>query len=281
MQYEELSLKMGISRKPVDKASNKIGPETAPHATGFEQDSGTAVNDSMNSARTDTSINPNHISSKEQAPAKAIITETSVTPNRRSPITKHDSQQKEVPPRQYHGQRSDDEDQDQLSHDEWEDEVLQETKPSKTVHFDQPSPQDKGDDYTGKGNYSRPRSPERSKEHKSKSRRQPWLDPALGERTRVWEEEEDITRQKLQEERIIKAAELNKKNSATREHLKTTLVSAGYSEEIIKDTMKLDCERVMSLSQPIYVKAHRKHLSPETLDMYELPWEWDQVSLTR
>ena len=30
--------------------------------------------------------------------------------------------------------------------------------------------------------------------------------------------------------------------------------------------------------RPVYVKAHRKHLSPDTLDAYQLPWEWDEAS---
>lgn len=37
----------------------------------------------------------------------------------------------------------------------------------------------------------------------------------------------------------------------------------------------------INLSRPTYIKVHRKHLSPETLDEYELPWEWDTVSLLR
>ena len=30
--------------------------------------------------------------------------------------------------------------------------------------------------------------------------------------------------------------------------------------------------------RPIYVKAHRKHLSPDTLEAHGLPWEWDEAS---
>lgn len=29
--------------------------------------------------------------------------------------------------------------------------------------------------------------------------------------------------------------------------------------------------------RPTYVKVHRKHLLPATLDAYQLPWEWDSV----
>ncbi|KAI4108019.1 MAG: hypothetical protein L6R37_001301 [Teloschistes peruensis] len=37
----------------------------------------------------------------------------------------------------------------------------------------------------------------------------------------------------------------------------------------IEDHMK-----VVDLGRPTYIKVHRKHLSPETLDAYGLPWEW-------
>ena len=35
--------------------------------------------------------------------------------------------------------------------------------------------------------------------------------------------------------------------------------------------------KIMDLSRPTYIKVHRKHLSPDTLDAYDLPWEWDDV----
>ncbi len=34
----------------------------------------------------------------------------------------------------------------------------------------------------------------------------------------------------------------------------------------------------MDLTRPTYIKVHRKHLSPYTLDLYDLPWEWNDVS---
>ena len=36
--------------------------------------------------------------------------------------------------------------------------------------------------------------------------------------------------------------------------------------------------KVYNLSKPTYLKVRRKHLSPDTLDLYGLPWEWDDVS---
>ena len=29
---------------------------------------------------------------------------------------------------------------------------------------------------------------------------------------------------------------------------------------------------------PTYTKVHRRHICPDTLDLYQLPWEWDDVS---
>ena len=39
-------------------------------------------------------------------------------------------------------------------------------------------------------------------------------------------------------------------------------------------------EWAIDLSRPTFIKVHRKYLSPDTLDKYYLPWEWDKVSYT-
>ena len=31
--------------------------------------------------------------------------------------------------------------------------------------------------------------------------------------------------------------------------------------------------------RPTYIKAHTKHLEPETLDAFKLPWEYDEVGI--
>ncbi|KAL8816258.1 MAG: hypothetical protein Q9223_004704 [Gallowayella weberi] len=36
----------------------------------------------------------------------------------------------------------------------------------------------------------------------------------------------------------------------------------------------------MDLHRPTYVKTHKQFMSPETLDAYGLPWEWDSVSVS-
>ncbi|KAI4087851.1 MAG: hypothetical protein LQ339_008798 [Xanthoria mediterranea] len=37
--------------------------------------------------------------------------------------------------------------------------------------------------------------------------------------------------------------------------------------------------KTVNLSRPTWMKVHRKYLSPDTLDAYDLPWEWNDVSL--
>ena len=119
-------------------------------------------------------------------------------------------------------------------------------------------------------------------------------------------EQEDAAREKLEEERIIEEArkekealkkpttqehnakiveeEMNKKkeeeeDKAFHERMRETLKKAGYSEDSIEETLKQEVnENKVNLTRPTYIKVHRKHLSPDTLDVYDLPWEWDDVS---
>lgn len=39
-----------------------------------------------------------------------------------------------------------------------------------------------------------------------------------------------------------------------------------------------DQRNMVDLQRPPYIKVHRKHLSPDTLNAYDLPWEWVKVS---
>lgn len=36
---------------------------------------------------------------------------------------------------------------------------------------------------------------------------------------------------------------------------------------------------IQEKKRPTYIKVHRKYLSPDTLDHFALPWEWDKASL--
>lgn len=56
--------------------------------------------------------------------------------------------------------------------------------------------------------------------------------------------------------------------------------AAGYKADHIATILarqeSLKHERVRD--QETWVTIHREHLLPETLDAYQLPWEWDEVS---
>lgn len=68
------------------------------------------------------------------------------------------------------------------------------------------------------------------------------------------------------------------------ERVKTTFAAAGYSEESIEQILQKDGKgkevqkKIVDLRRPTYIKVNRKYLSPDTLDAYSLPWEWDEVS---
>jgi len=131
-------------------------------------------------------------------------------------------------------------------------------------------------------------------------------------------EEEDAARQKFEEERIIEEAkkerkkkeeealkkraveeynvkkleeELKKKkekeeaDKAFKERVRLEFGAAGYDEASIEKILEKEGKgkghgqkKIMDLTRPTYIKVHRKHLSPDTLDTYDLPWEWDDVS---
>ena len=65
--------------------------------------------------------------------------------------------------------------------------------------------------------------------------------------------------------------------------VRAEFAAKGYSEESITKFLKKEekhkKKEVLDLSRPTYIKVDRKYLSPDTLDAYELPWEWDDVSI--
>ncbi|KAL9608824.1 MAG: hypothetical protein Q9167_006359 [Letrouitia subvulpina] len=105
---------------------------------------------------------------------------------------------------------------------------------------------------------------------------------------------------KKHEDKMKEQKKKEEEEKVFRKKLKEMYLSQGYSEESI-DIMIEDGEKkkhhhhrnshdgalvpvtkvtdvkVMDLRRPTYIKVHRKHLSPETLDAYNMPWEWDEV----
>lgn len=72
----------------------------------------------------------------------------------------------------------------------------------------------------------------------------------------------------------------------SRERVKKTFGQAGYDEESIEKMLKKGEKgqehghskeiRIRDLTRPTYTKVHHKYMSPETLDEYNLPWEWGE-----
>lgn len=40
----------------------------------------------------------------------------------------------------------------------------------------------------------------------------------------------------------------------------------------------IDSMKESELSRPTYIRCHRKHLSPQTVEAYHLPWQWEEAS---
>lgn len=108
-------------------------------------------------------------------------------------------------------------------------------------------------------------------------------------------EEEEFKEKAIEEYHIKQLEENAKKEQAKkeadkefRERVKKTFGQAGYNEESIEKILKKGEKgkehghgkeiKIKDLTRPTYIKVHRKHVSPETLDEYSLPWEWDEVS---
>ena len=92
---------------------------------------------------------------------------------------------------------------------------------------------------------------------------------------------------KLLEEKMKEKQKKEDEDKAFNERMRTTLIKAGFPEDSIEKTLKGKKEKagtstkILDLTRPTYIKVHRKHLSPDTLDLYDLPWEWDEVSEVR
>ena len=85
------------------------------------------------------------------------------------------------------------------------------------------------------------------------------------------------------EDEVKKGKEKKETDEEFKERVKKTFNQAGYDDESIEKILKKgengDREtKIEDLARPVFIKVHQKHISPETLNEYSLPWEWDQVS---
>lgn len=96
---------------------------------------------------------------------------------------------------------------------------------------------------------------------------------------------------KKDEEKAQKDKEKKEQDEEFKKRVKETFEQAGYDEESIEKVLKKGENQgeeghknkekiIMDLRKPTFVKVHRKHISPDTLDEHDLPWEWDTVSTT-
>ena len=110
-------------------------------------------------------------------------------------------------------------------------------------------------------------------------------------------EQDELKKQAIEEwekkEKERKAKEEREKEEADKEYderMRKTLLRNGYSYDQIEKIMRKgengkgegskgkEPSNMVSLSRPTHIKVARRHLDPETLDLYQLPWEWDEVS---
>ena len=108
-------------------------------------------------------------------------------------------------------------------------------------------------------------------------------------------EEEEMKKRAVKEYELKKLedeAKAKKKkeeeDEAFRKKAIETFAAAGYSKKSVVGILeaaekgkkaKGSGKEIMDLTRPTYIKVNKKHLSPETLNEYNLPWEWDDVSL--
>lgn len=94
--------------------------------------------------------------------------------------------------------------------------------------------------------------------------------------------------QKQAEKAAKEKKEKEEADKAFQERLRATFAAAGYSEQSIERILQKEKQssgggggqQLMALTRPTYIKVNRKHLSPDTLDAYNLPWEWDEVGFS-
>lgn len=91
---------------------------------------------------------------------------------------------------------------------------------------------------------------------------------------------------KQAEEEVKKEKAKEEADEEFKKRVKKTFGQAGYDEDSIEKILKKGEKgkghghgkeiKIKDLTRPTYIKVHRKHVSPETLDEYNLPWEWDE-----
>lgn len=111
-------------------------------------------------------------------------------------------------------------------------------------------------------------------------------------KAKMKKEEEEMKKKAIEEHHAKQLEEKAKKEKEKKEadeefraRVKKTFGQAGYDEKSIERILEKGEKgkehhgkeiKIKDLTRPTYIKVHRKHVSPETLDEYNLPWEWDE-----
>jgi hypothetical protein len=91
-----------------------------------------------------------------------------------------------------------------------------------------------------------------------------------------WQREQDIKKAKERKEK-------EDQEKLVEERVRQVLLGGSYtsaqlelasSEIHVHDRRHINETRI-DLLRPTYIKVHKKHLLPETLEVYGLPWSWD------
>ncbi|KAM0794610.1 hypothetical protein BDR22DRAFT_682712 [Usnea florida] len=130
---------------------------------------------------------------------------------------------------------------------------------------------------------------EKEKEDEARERYQEELLLEEARKAKKKKEEDELKKKAIEEyhikefeEKAKKEKEKKEADEAFRMRVKKTFGEAGYDTESIEKILKREEKgksmkdlKVRDLTRPTYIKVHQKHVSPETLDEYNLPWEWD------
>ncbi|RMZ84716.1 hypothetical protein DV737_g922, partial [Chaetothyriales sp. CBS 132003] len=131
------------------------------------------------------------------------------------------------------------------------------------------------------------RQAEARERQEEKRRRERILEEARQEEARKQKEADELRKKILEEEEEKKKKAQKKKEEEEREFeakVREKFKAAGYSDEridrVLHDKRKArdDSENAwaLDLSKPTFIKVNRKYLMPDTLDYFNLPWEWDK-----
>ena len=134
-----------------------------------------------------------------------------------------------------------------------------------------------------------------AKEKEDREREKYEVEPLMKEVKKTMErakrkEERDLMEKAIEDYDRKQKGEQEKKvaDEEFRERVKKTFGQAGYDEESIDEILKKGEKekehghgkeiKISDLRRPTYIKVHRKHMSPETLEWYNLPWHWNEVN---